>query len=82
MAPASKYFTSGEISSVDLNDDERKMAEEIRASCLFDANPCSSVSYTASLALHVFSTAQNCYQFKIVLYPAMVNFFENTECFY
>ncbi|XP_070784753.1 mitochondrial 10-formyltetrahydrofolate dehydrogenase [Enoplosus armatus] len=30
MIPASKYFSSGESSSVELTDDERKMAEEIR----------------------------------------------------
>lgn len=30
MIPASKYFSSGESSSVDLTDDEKKMAEEIR----------------------------------------------------
>lgn len=34
MIPASKYFSSGESSSVELTDDERKMAEEIRASKL------------------------------------------------
>ncbi|TNN40465.1 Mitochondrial 10-formyltetrahydrofolate dehydrogenase [Liparis tanakae] len=32
MIPASKYFSSGESSSVELTDDEKKMAEEIRAS--------------------------------------------------
>uniref|UniRef100_A0A1A8A6T8 formyltetrahydrofolate dehydrogenase n=2 Tax=Nothobranchius TaxID=28779 RepID=A0A1A8A6T8_NOTFU len=30
MIPASKYFSSGESSSVQLTDDEKKMAEEIR----------------------------------------------------
>uniref|UniRef100_A0A673C2E0 10-formyltetrahydrofolate dehydrogenase n=1 Tax=Sphaeramia orbicularis TaxID=375764 RepID=A0A673C2E0_9TELE len=30
MIPASKYFSSGESSSVDLTDDEKKMADEIR----------------------------------------------------
>eukprot|EP00064_Thunnus_orientalis_P017291 superscaffoldBa00003635_g17372 len=30
MIPASKYFSSGESSSVELTDDEKKMAEEIR----------------------------------------------------
>ncbi|XP_068163017.1 mitochondrial 10-formyltetrahydrofolate dehydrogenase [Antennarius striatus] len=30
MIPASKYFSSGESSSVDLTDEEKKMAEEIR----------------------------------------------------
>ncbi|KAF3704852.1 Mitochondrial 10-formyltetrahydrofolate dehydrogenase [Channa argus] len=30
MIPASKYFSSGESSSVELSDDEMKMAEEIR----------------------------------------------------
>lgn len=34
MIPASKYFSSGENSSVELTDDEKKMAEEIRASKL------------------------------------------------
>lgn len=34
MIAASKYFSSGESSSVELTDDEKKMAEEIRASCL------------------------------------------------
>lgn len=32
MIPASKYFSSGESTSLDLTDDEKKMAEEIRAS--------------------------------------------------
>lgn len=32
MIPASKYFSSGESVSVELTDDEKKMAEEIRAS--------------------------------------------------
>lgn len=32
MIPASKYFSAGESSSVELTDDEKKMAEEIRAS--------------------------------------------------
>lgn len=32
MIPASKYFSSGESSSVELTDDEKKMAEEIKAS--------------------------------------------------
>uniref|UniRef100_A0A8C6S979 10-formyltetrahydrofolate dehydrogenase n=1 Tax=Neogobius melanostomus TaxID=47308 RepID=A0A8C6S979_9GOBI len=31
MIPASKYFSSGESSSVELTDDERKTAEEIRS---------------------------------------------------
>ncbi|XP_076153214.1 mitochondrial 10-formyltetrahydrofolate dehydrogenase isoform X1 [Alosa pseudoharengus] len=31
MIPASKYFSSGESSSVELTDEEKKMAEEIRA---------------------------------------------------
>lgn len=31
MIPASKYFSSGESSSVELTDDEKKMAEEIKA---------------------------------------------------
>lgn len=34
MIPASKYFSSGESSSVELTDDEKTMAEEIRASKL------------------------------------------------
>lgn len=34
MIPASKYFSSGESASVELTDDEKKMAEEIRASDL------------------------------------------------
>lgn len=32
MIPASKYFSSGESSSVELTEDEKKMAAEIRAS--------------------------------------------------
>lgn len=32
MIPASKYFSSGESSSMELTDDEKKMAEEIKAS--------------------------------------------------
>lgn len=32
MIPASKYFSSGESASVELTDDEKTMAEEIRAS--------------------------------------------------
>ncbi|GAA6224517.1 mitochondrial 10-formyltetrahydrofolate dehydrogenase [Lates japonicus] len=31
MIPASKYFSSGESTSLDLTDDEKKMAEEIRS---------------------------------------------------
>ncbi|XP_046878621.1 mitochondrial 10-formyltetrahydrofolate dehydrogenase [Hypomesus transpacificus] len=31
MIPASKYFSSGESTTVDLTDDEKKMAEEIRS---------------------------------------------------
>lgn len=34
MIAASKYFSSGESSSVELTDDEKKMAEEIKASNL------------------------------------------------
>lgn len=34
MIPASKYFSSGESSSVELTEDEKKMAAEIRASKL------------------------------------------------
>ncbi len=34
MIPASKYFSTGESSSVELSDVEKKMAEEIRASKL------------------------------------------------
>lgn len=30
MIPASKYFSSEETTSLDLTDDEKKMAEEIR----------------------------------------------------
>lgn len=30
MIPASKYFSSEETASLDLTDDEKKMAEEIR----------------------------------------------------
>lgn len=30
MIPASKYFDSGESSTVELTDEEKKMAEEIR----------------------------------------------------
>lgn len=37
MIPASKYFSAGESSSVELTDDEKKLAEEIRAS-----NSCGS----------------------------------------
>lgn len=32
MIPASKYFSSGESASVELSDDEKTTAEEIRAS--------------------------------------------------
>lgn len=32
MIPASKYFSSGESSSVELNEDEMKIAAEIKAS--------------------------------------------------
>lgn len=32
MISASKYFSSGESSSVELTDDEKKMAEEIKVS--------------------------------------------------
>ena len=32
MIPASKYFSSGESSSVELNEDEMKVAAEIKAS--------------------------------------------------
>lgn len=32
MIPASKYFSSGESASVELTDDEKTMAEQIRAS--------------------------------------------------
>lgn len=31
MIPASKYFSSGESASVELTDDEKTMAEKIRA---------------------------------------------------
>ncbi len=34
MIPAAKYFSAGESSSVELTDDEKKIAEEIRASKL------------------------------------------------
>ena len=34
MIPASKYFSSGESTSIELTDEEKKMAEEIRASKL------------------------------------------------
>lgn len=34
MIPASKYFSSGESSSVELTDEEKKMAAEIKVSNL------------------------------------------------
>lgn len=34
MIPASKYFSSGESATVELTDDENKMAEEIKASSM------------------------------------------------
>lgn len=34
MIPASKYFASGESSSVELTDEEKKMAAEIKVSKL------------------------------------------------
>lgn len=38
MIPASKYFSSGESSSVELNEEEMKIAAEIKASLLEEAS--------------------------------------------
>lgn len=48
MIPASKYFSSGESSSVELTDEETKMAEEIRAS----QQQCSLVSHRQHQTCH------------------------------
>lgn len=40
MIPASKYFSSGDSSSVELTEDEMKMAAEIRAS---KPNSCDAI---------------------------------------
>lgn len=43
MIPASKYFSSGEESRVELTDDELKVAEEIRVSFLQEKTQSSSL---------------------------------------
>lgn len=43
MIPASKYFSSDEAASLDLTDDEKKMAEEIRVFQVYVPQKCIAV---------------------------------------
>lgn len=55
MIPASKYFSSGESSSVELNEDEMKVAAEIKASSPEEARESQPVVLT----LTHFRSSQN-----------------------